>query len=271
MSATLSFDRVSRRFQTRTRVVHALENVSIEVRQREFTALVGPSGCGKSTLLNIAAGLDTGFDGSFSLDPPKADRAYLFQSPRLLPWKTAQANVAFVLEARGASRSKARTAARHYLELVGLAGCEHQFPAHLSGGMRQRVALARALAVDPALMLMDEPFSALDEITAHRMRKELLEIHQIEPRTVLFVTHNLAEACFLADRVVVMASDPGRIVADVTIDVPRPREHDDLRLSAYQRELSRALFDHSSTQVSTDSPNQQAPATTKGDPRHATL
>ncbi len=276
MSATLRFDEVSRRFRTKTRNVHALDRVTLEIRPLEFTALVGPSGCGKSTLLNIAAGLDTGYEGTFTLEPADADRAYLFQSHRLLPWRTAQANVSFVLEARGLGRSEARATARRYLALVGLAGCEDQFPAHLSGGMRQRVALARALAVDPALMLMDEPFSALDEITAQRMRGELLDIHEIEPRTVLFVTHNLAEACYLADRVIVMASNPGRIVADVTIEVPRPRDHEDLRLAEYQRELSHSLFHHSSptgTQTAPTTTDQPAtgPSDTTGDTHHATL
>lgn len=282
MSATLRFQDVSRRFRTKTRNVHALDRVDLEIRPREFTALVGPSGCGKSTLLNVAAGLDTGYDGAFSLDPSDADRAYLFQSHRLLPWRSAQANVSFVLEARGVARGEARSIARRYLELVGLAGCEDQFPAHLSGGMRQRVALARALAVDPALMLMDEPFSALDEITAQRMRAELLEIHEVEPRTVLFVTHNLAEACFLADRVIVMASNPGRVVADVSIDVARPRDFDDLRLAEYQRELSHSLFHHSPSPTDNPSSNTNPSSDTdpsdtdpsdndQGDTHHATF
>ena len=140
MSATLRFDQVSRLFRTRTRTVQALDRVSLEIQPLQFTALVGPSGCGKSTLLNIAAGLDTEYDGTFFLDPPDANRAYLFQSHRLLPWKTAQGNVAFVLESRDMSRSKAADSAREYLALVGLAGFEDQFPGHLSGGMRQRVA-----------------------------------------------------------------------------------------------------------------------------------
>lgn len=258
MSASLQFEAVSRRFQTRRHSVHALDRITLDVHAGQFTALVGPSGCGKSTLLNIAAGLDTGFDGRFVLAPPDARRAYLFQSHRLLPWRTAQGNVAFVLESRGAARSDARREARRYLSLVGLSGFEDQFPGHLSGGMRQRVALARALAVDPALMLMDEPFSALDEITAQRMRAELLEIHQLQPRTVLFVTHNIAEACYLADRVIVMASNPGRIVADVDIDVGRPRDLDDLRLTEYHRQLSASLFHHNST-------------TTPGGPDHAQI
>src|SRR5262249_2361431 len=152
--------------------------ISLDVTPGSLTAIVGPSGCGKTTLLNIAAGLDTGYRGTFKLDPSDAVAAYLFQSPRLMPWLTASRNVAFVLEGRGVPKAEARARAEDMLRLVGLDPVGERFPAQLSGGMQQRVALARALAVKPALLLMDEPFASLDELTARRLRQELAELHQ---------------------------------------------------------------------------------------------
>jgi ABC-type nitrate/sulfonate/bicarbonate transport system ATPase subunit len=244
-AGALTFRNVRKWFRSAGGAVHALDDVSLDVPARSFTAIVGPSGCGKSTLLHIAAGLDTAFEGELSIGraPGAAGGgvAYVFQAPRLLPWLSAEANVSFILQERGASGQAARETARRYLELVGLHGFTDRYPGQLSGGMQQRVALARALTTEPSVLLMDEPFGALDEITARRLRAELLRIHAEQPHTVLFVTHNVTEAAYLADRVVVMSPRPGRIVAEVPVDLPRPRDYDDAAVTAVAREITRHL------------------------------
>jgi NitT/TauT family transport system ATP-binding protein len=241
MSARLVFRNIGRAFRSGPRVTTALAGVDIALEPGSFTAIVGPSGCGKSTLLNIAAGLDTQYQGSFRREPSDAKLACLFQQPRLLPWQSARGNVSFVLEARGMAKRAARRRAEEMLELVGLAGATDRFPSQLSGGMQQRVALARALAVDPDLLLMDEPFSALDELTAARLREELVALCALRPRSILFVTHNIPEACYLAERVIIMSAHPGRVVAEVYVDVPRPRSHDDPRLADVAGQVRRFI------------------------------
>jgi len=236
----LAFRRIRKVFETNEQPVVALRDMSLEVPANSFIAIVGPSGCGKSTLLHIAAGLDTQFEGEF-IAPHVTRKAYLFQSPRLLPWLTAEQNVAFVREAHGEKRRDSLERAQTYLHLVGLRGFEQRFPSHLSGGMQQRVALARALAVDPEVMLMDEPFASLDELTARRLRTELWQLYKETPRTILFVTHNVAEAAFLADRVVVMSSRPGTVLAEIPIDLPRPCEYDDPAIALVARTIIRKL------------------------------
>ena len=203
-------------------------------------------------MLNIAARLDTQHRGAFFAVPGEHVSAYLFQAPRLLPWLSARQNVAFVLRSKGTPKADARERANELLDLVGLSGAGDQFPETLSGGMKQRVALARALSVDPAVMFMDEPFSALDELTARRLRAELLELHIQQPRTVLFVTHHIAEACFLADVVVVMASKPGRIVDAIAVDVERPRDYDDPELAKVARVVTQLIFQEGGAKVSND-------------------
>ncbi len=230
MTARLVFRNIGRTFHNGPESTVALSAINLTLERESFTALVGPSGCGKSTLLHIAAGLDTQYEGSFVREPAAAKLACLFQQPRLLPWQSARGNVAFVLEARGISKRDARHRANEMLQLVGLGQAANKFPAQLSGGMQQRVSLARALVVDPDLLLMDEPFSALDELTAARLRDELVSLCAEKERTILFVTHNIQEACYLADRVVVLSAHPGTVVADIRIEVPRPRQVDDLRL-----------------------------------------
>jgi NitT/TauT family transport system ATP-binding protein len=242
MTARLIFQYVSRTFGSGRQVTTALAGVDITLEPGSFTAIVGPSGCGKSTLLHIAAGLDTQFQGSFSRVPQDATLACLFQQPRLLPWQTATGNVAFVLETtRGMDKRTARVRAQEMLELVGLTGAMDKFPSQLSGGMQQRVALARALAVDPDLLLMDEPFSALDELTAARLREELVALCALRPRTILFVTHNIPEACYLAERVNVMSAHPGRVIAEVAVDLPRPRTPDDPHLAEVAGQVRRFI------------------------------
>ncbi|HVV92082.1 MAG TPA: ABC transporter ATP-binding protein [Hyphomicrobiales bacterium] len=226
MSARLAFRQVGRRFAERGHDVVALRGIDLVIEPGSFTAIVGPSGSGKSTLLHIAAGIDTSHDGSFACEPPDARLACLFQQPRLLPWKSARDNVAFVLETRGTARAAALKRADSMLSTVGLAAAARRFPSQLSGGMQQRVALARALVVDPDILLMDEPFSALDELTAARLREEIVTLFAARSRTIFLVTHNVREACYLADRIIVLSRHPGSIVADIPVDVPRPRRPD---------------------------------------------
>jgi NitT/TauT family transport system ATP-binding protein len=239
----LAFRNVEKWFPTAHGPLQALAGIDLSAPSRTFTAIVGPSGCGKSTLLHIAAGLDTQYSGEVIL-PPGIGRqglAYVFQTPRLLPWLTAAQNIGFILEERGRSRRDAQAAAVQTLGMVGLGGFEDRFPTQLSGGMQQRVALARALATEPEVLLMDEPFGALDEITARHLRAELLRLHEASPHTVLFVTHNVTEAAFLADRVVVMSPRPGRIVAQLPVSLPHPRDYDDPAVNAVAREITQLL------------------------------
>jgi NitT/TauT family transport system ATP-binding protein len=242
-SDALVFQNVEKWFPTPDGQLQALAGVTMAAPSRTFTAVVGPSGCGKSTLLHIAAGLDSKYTGRVILPPGVSRRglAYVFQAPRLLPWLSAQQNVSFVLEERGQPRKQARASARSALEMVGLTGFEDRFPGQLSGGMQQRVALARALATDPDVLLMDEPFGSLDEITARRLRAELLRLHEVSPHTVLFVTHNVTEAAFLSDRVVIMSARPGRIVAELPVELRHPRDYDDPAVTEVAREITRLL------------------------------
>lgn len=208
--------------------VAALQEVSFAVDAGQFVTIVGASGSGKTTLLRAIDGLIPCSAGRITIDGqpvrgPGRDRAFVFQADCLLPWRTILDNVAFSLEVRGASRRDAREVARRYLALTGLADTERKFPAELSGGMRQRVNLARALAVDPAMLLMDEPFAALDAQTREIMQMELLTIWERSHKTVLFVTHQLEEAAYLGDRVIVLSARPGHVRATVDIPFARPR------------------------------------------------
>ncbi len=220
----------------------ALRGIDLHVGSGEFVCLLGPSGCGKTTLLNILAGLDRADSGTFSVGDPAAPptTSYMFQEPRLLPWRTVRGNLLFVLDERGEA---ARARVDYWLERVGLAGRGDDYPRQLSIGQRQRVAVARALIVQPQVLFMDEPFSSLDELTASRMREELLDLWQELGCTVLFVTHNPLEAAFLADRIVVMSPGPGHIVEElaVTDRLPRPRDGDDPEVWDVSREAVRAL------------------------------
>ena len=208
--------------------VLALDGVTFEVGRGELVALVGPSGCGKTSLLLLVNGLLAPSGGQVRLDgdridAPSADRALVFQDAALLPWRTVQANVELGLELRGLSLAARRAVAARHLQLVGLESFEHFYPHQLSGGMRQRVGLARALSVEPRVLLMDEPFAALDAQTRQLMGAELLRLWEADRKTILFVTHDLDEAIYLADRVVVLSARPGRVVDVVPIELPRPR------------------------------------------------
>ncbi len=203
----------------------ALEPVGLSVREGEFVTIVGPSGCGKSTLLRLIAGLSPPTEGSIVISEGfKSPRlAYVFQSPTLMPWASVQANVRLPLDLAGTARDEANEATRQALERVGLQEFAHSFPRELSGGMQMRVSIARALVTGSRLLLMDEPFGALDEITRNRLDREFSELSARENLTVLFVTHSIYEAVFLSSRVLVMSPRPGRIHGEVGIDAPRPR------------------------------------------------
>ncbi|MBD2461877.1 ABC transporter ATP-binding protein [Oscillatoria sp. FACHB-1407] len=210
------------------RLVPAVQDVSFEVEEGQFLAIVGPSGCGKTTLLNVIAGLLPVKTGTISLDGeaiagPGRDRAMVFQSPALMPWRTVISNVMYGLELQGHRRDKAHDRAKRFIDLVGLKEFEESYPHELSGGMQQRVNLARALAIEPRLLLLDEPLSALDAQTREYMQLELQRIWQEAGTTAIYVTHQIDEAIFLADQVMVMSARPGQVKAIVPISLPRPR------------------------------------------------
>jgi ABC-type nitrate/sulfonate/bicarbonate transport system ATPase subunit len=226
---SLSIDSVSLRFTLKGgRSVLALDDVSLTIRDREFAVIVGPSGCGKSSLLRMVAGLQHPTGGEIALDgrpvtAPGRERGMVFQSYTLFPWLTVRKNVAFGPSLAGVPEEKRLRDAEEFIRLVGLTGFEDAYPRQLSGGMMQRVALARALANDPAVLLMDEPFGALDSQTRSLMQELLLSVWEVSHKTVLFVTHDVDEAILLGDRVFVMTAQPGRIKAEVPIELPRPR------------------------------------------------
>ncbi len=218
--------------------VRALDDVSFSVADGEFVCLVGPSGCGKTTLFRVVAGLTEATDGRVLLDgtevtAPTTDMGVVFQEYHLFPWLTVEENVGFGLERSDRSAAERDRRVDEMLDLVGLTEFRDAYPKSLSGGMKQRVAIARALAVDPDLLLMDEPFGAVDAQTREMLQRELLDVWASTGKTVLFVTHDVAEAVTLADRVVVMAAEPGRVREVVDVDVERPRERGDAAFAEY--------------------------------------
>ena len=210
------FDKVSRSFVRGKESFEALVDISLEVQEKEFVAIVGPSGCGKTTLLRMVAGLEFPSSGSVrvanvEITEPGPDRAVVFQAFALFPWKTVEENIGFGLKCRGVPEADRRPIVARFVELMGLIGYENAYPHELPGGMQQRVAIARSYALDPGVLLMDEPFGALDAQTRVVMQEELIRLSRLNPRTVLFITHSVEEAVYLADRVVVMTRRPGRI------------------------------------------------------------
>lgn len=219
---------LTRRFATAQGTMTALADIDLEVRQREFVSVIGPSGCGKSTLVRIVAGLDHPSSGEVLLDAksvegPGADRGMVFQGYTLFPWLTVQQNVMFGMKMKGLRGTRAESKAMEWLDLVGLSRFAEHYPRELSGGMQQRVAIARALANEPRILLMDEPFGALDAQTRCSMQHHLLEVWKTVDVTVLFITHDLDEAIYLSDRIVVLGAHPGRVLEVIDVPVARPR------------------------------------------------
>lgn len=226
----LSVHGVTKTFTTGKNSTQALLPIDFSVQENDFVTILGPSGCGKSTLLRIVAGLDYPSEGTVLLDGkqvqgPGADRGMVFQSYTLFPWLTIEQNIRFGLRERGMSEAEQKERSDFFIARVGLKGFEHHFPKQLSGGMQQRTAIARALANDPKILLLDEPFGALDNQTRVLMQELLLGIWESARKTVLFVTHDIDEAIFMANRVAVFSARPGRIKSEVTVDFPHPRHY----------------------------------------------
>ena len=247
----IRLDHVDKTYRTqRGDLVPALEDISLEVGENELVTLVGPSGCGKSTLLKLVSGLTPATGGTIhirnqAVREPFPDVGFVFQSAVLLPWRTVLDNVLFSIEMLGQSREHYRGRALALIELAGLAGFERKYPWELSGGMQQRVALCRALVHDPSLLLMDEPFGALDAMTREEMGLELLRLWEERPKTILFVTHSIPEAILLADRVVVLSARPGRIARALDVALPRPRRVEmefDARFQAHSEEIRGLIY-----------------------------
>ncbi|PZQ01957.1 MAG: ABC transporter ATP-binding protein [Variovorax paradoxus] len=244
----IEIDHVTRLFDDPKRgsAVKALDDVSVHVARNEFLCLLGPSGCGKSTLLNLIAGFDMPSSGSVrvggqTITAPGADRGVVFQQPTLMPWLTVWENVAFHLTMQGVGKEIRRKKAQHYIEMVNLKGFENHYPSELSGGMNQRVGIARALLMNPEVILMDEPFGALDEQTKMEMHAELVRIWRDSQSTIVFVTHGIEESLALGTHVAVMSARPGRIREMLTIDLPRPRDSTSPQFNDYKRRILQLL------------------------------
>lgn len=240
----IELDNVSKGFPQRDgSYLDVLEDVSFETASNDFICLIGPSGCGKSTMMNIIAGLEQPTDGHVQVGDPgvEANIGFVFQEPRLLDWRTVRENLRLALQGKGVPKSEWKDRIHRYLELVDLLGFEDEYPRSLSGGMKQRVAIARAMVINPDVILMDEPFSNLDEITARQLRADLVEIWQSEPKTIVFVTHNALEAAYLGSRVLALSQRPASLVADREITLDRPRELADPELVEISEELVEAL------------------------------
>lgn len=235
-------------------VLVALEDFSLTVNAGEFITIVGPSGCGKSTFLNVVAGLQKPTAGQLTIEGrpvtgPGPERAMVFQDYGLMPWRTVEKNVCFGLEMQNRLDAQAQEKVNYYIRLVGLAGFEQAYPRELSGGMRQRVGLARALAIEPSILLMDEPFAAVDLITRELMQEELAQIMSATQKTVIFITHSVDEAITLGDRILVMTARPGRIKEIFHVDLPRPRSPKTIRSTKAYAELRARIWELLATEV----------------------
>ena len=253
--STLVLEHVSKWFRTSSLNVHALDDVTLHIAEGEFVCLVGPSGCGKSTLLNIIAGLERPDRGVVQADGqaiagPGPHRLVMFQEASLFPWLTVLGNVLFGLKLiNGVSATELREKAEYFLELVGLKRFMHSNVHELSGGMKQRVALARALAPNPSVLLMDEPFGALDALTREQLYGDIQRIWSQHRKTIVFVTHNVREAVCLGDRVILFSPNPGRIREEFAIPLPRPRDINSVDLARYSTEITRVLKGYVQTEV----------------------
>ncbi|MEP6960343.1 MAG: ABC transporter ATP-binding protein [Nitrospirota bacterium] len=247
LSSKLVLEHVSKWFRTSSLKVHALDDVTLRIAEGEFVCLVGPSGCGKSTLLNIIAGLERPDRGLVQADSeaivgPGPHRLVMFQEASLFPWLTVLGNVLFGLKlSNGLGTAERREKAEYFLELVGLKRFMHSNVHELSGGMKQRVALARALAPNPSVLLMDEPFGALDALTREQLYGDIQRIWSEHRKTIVFVTHNVREAVCLGDRVILFSPNPGRIREEFAIPLPRPRDINSVDLARYSTEITRVL------------------------------
>jgi NitT/TauT family transport system ATP-binding protein len=254
-STKLVLEHVSKWFQTSSLNVHALDDVTLRIHEGEFVCLVGPSGCGKSTLLNIIAGLDRPDRGLVQADgqaivAPGPHRLMMFQEAALFPWLTVLGNVLFGLKlSTGLTAAERREKAEYFLELVGLKRFMHSNVHELSGGMKQRVALARALAPKPSVLLMDEPFGALDALTREQLYGDIQRIWSQHRKTIVFVTHNVREAVCLGDRVILFSPHPGRIREEFSIPLPRPRDINSVELARYATEITRVLKGYVQSEV----------------------
>jgi len=266
----LRIDRLSKTYARRegwnsTRYLKVFQDITFTVENGEFVSVIGSSGCGKSTLLSIAGGLSPASGGAVFVDDrpisgPGLDRGIVFQEFALFPWLTVLGNIAFGLKAKGLGGKEREEIARKYCNLVGLAGFEDYHPHRLSGGMRQRVGLARALAIEPAALLMDEPFGALDAQTREAMQNALSDIWMKTQRTILFITHDIREAIYLSDRVLVLAGRPAVVADELKVDLPRPRHRHDPVFQEYEARLEAAIGGPEACEEET-SPGEAAGAT----------
>jgi len=232
-SSIIDINNLCLTFETQSEPVHALSGINIKVNSGDFVSLIGPSGCGKTTLLRVIADLEKPTSGTISVEGKSPNQArldrsygYVFQTPALLPWRNIESNIHLPLEMSGYSKSEQKKLSQKYLSLVSLTGFEKKYPWQLSGGMQQRVSIARALSFDPDMLLMDEPFGALDEITRDRLNEELLRLWEQTQKTVVFVTHSIPEAVFLSSKIVVMSARPGKIIDVIDTNFPKDRNLD---------------------------------------------
>lgn len=248
MSEDIRVINVSKDYMSGGKPMHAVDSISLDIKDAEFICIVGPSGCGKSTLLRMIAGLEpiSGgeiFVGDMKVTGPSPSIGFVFQEYTLFPWRTVQKNVEFGLEMKKLPAHEREKIAAKYIDLVGLEKFKDSYPYELSGGMKQRTAIARTLAVNPEILLMDEPFGALDAQTRNILQEQLLDIWSKEHKKVLFVTHNVDEAVFLADRVIIMTARPGRIKEIVNIDIPRPRIRTETEVNRVRNAILKSLFE----------------------------
>ncbi|MGD7044954.1 ABC transporter ATP-binding protein [Jeotgalibacillus proteolyticus] len=248
----ISIRELTKVFYKKQQSVTAIEKISLEIEEGEFVCLVGPSGCGKTTLLRILASLETQSSGDFTIHQRHKDRpsqSMVFQEKGILPWLTVKENVAFGLAMRHLPKAFIDERTSYFLKKVGLEKFANMYPKELSGGMKQRVSIARAFANDPEILLMDEPFGALDEQNKYILQEELLSIWSETKKTVLFITHSIDEALYLSDRVLLMSAQPGKIIAEIKLDLPRPRKLEDVRSDPEMAKKFLEIWKHLQTEV----------------------
>ncbi len=248
----ISIDQLTKVFYKKNNSVTAIKNISLQVKEGEFICIVGPSGCGKTTLLRILAGLETPSSGSFTITSESDERplqSMVFQEKGVIPWLTVAENVAFGLKMRHLPKEVIQKQTDYYLQKVGLTKFSSLYPKELSGGMKQRISIARAFANDPEILLMDEPFAALDEQNKFILQEELLSIWSEHKKTVLFITHSIDEALLLSDRIILMSAHPGEVVKEIKVPVPRPRTMEQVRANAEMAEQFIAIWNHLQQEV----------------------